>query len=124
VIDGDTIRLEGIGSVRLIGLDAPDVYRGVECFGREAADFADRLMPPGTRVRYRAGVERRDRYGRLLAYVWLPDGRMLNRLLVDEGYAQPLTIPPNVAFADSFQAGARAARQEDLGMWRSCRAAG
>ena len=51
-------------------------------------------MPLGIRVRYRVGVDERDRYGRLLAYVWLPDGRMLNRVMVQQGYAQPLTIPP------------------------------
>jgi micrococcal nuclease len=100
------------------------VYGGVECFGREASRFARRLLPVGTRVRYRLGVEERDRYGRRLAYVWLPDGRMLNRVMVDAGYAQPLTIPPNVEFAASFRRAARAARQSGLGLWRACGAAG
>ena len=120
VTDGDTVRLGGIGPVRLIGIDTPEVYGDVECFGREASRFAERLLPLGARVRYRVGVEERDRYGRLLAYVWLPDGRMLNRVMVDEGYAQPLTIPPNVAFADVFRAAARAARRADLGLWQAC----
>jgi micrococcal nuclease len=124
VTDGDTIQLGGIGPVRLIGIDTPEVYGGVECFGREASGFATRLLPLGTRVRYRVGVEARDRYDRLLAYVWLPDGRMLNRVLVNRGYAQPLTIPPNVAFADVFRAGARAARQAGRGLWQACRGAG
>ena len=124
VTDGDTIRLEGLGPVRLIGIDTPEVYGGVECFGREASEFVKRLLPVGTRVRYRVGVEERDRYGRLLAYVWLSDGRMLNRVLVNKGYAQPLTIPPNVDFARVFQAGARAAREAGLGLWRACGAAG
>ncbi len=69
VTDGDTIRLGELGSVRLIGIDTPEVYGGVECFGREASKFAARLLPLGTKVRYRVGVEERDRYGRLLAYV-------------------------------------------------------
>jgi micrococcal nuclease len=124
VTDGDTIHLGDLGSVRLIGIDTPEVYGSVECFGREASEFAKRLLPLGARVRYRVGVEERDRYGRLLAYVWLPDGRMLNRVMIDKGYAQPLTIPPNVAFADVFRAGARAARQAGLGLWRACGAAG
>jgi micrococcal nuclease len=81
-------------------------------------------LPLGTRVRYRVGVEERDRYGRLLAYVWLPDGRMFNRVMVAHGYAQPLTIPPNVRFADVFRAAARAARRARLGLWRSCGAGG
>jgi micrococcal nuclease len=122
VTDGDTIRLGDLGSVRLIGIDTPEVYGGVECFGREASTFARRLLPLGTRVRYRVGVEERDRYGRLLAYVWLPDGRMFNRVMVEQGYAQPLTIPPNVQFADVFRAAARAARRARLGLWRSCAA--
>ena len=120
VTDGDTIRLGGLGSVRLIGIDTPEVYGGVECFGREASSFARWLLPLGTRVRYRIGVDERDRYGRLLAYVWLPDGRMFNRVMVERGYAQPLTIPPNVQFADVFRAAARAARGARLGLWRSC----
>ncbi|MGH2839106.1 MAG: thermonuclease family protein [Thermoleophilaceae bacterium] len=120
VTDGDTIRLGELGPVRLIGIDTPEVYGGVECFGHEASDFARRLLPVGTRVRYRVGVEERDRYGRLLAYVWLPGGRMLNRVMVLKGYAQPLTIPPNVEFADVFRAAARAARRAGLGLWRAC----
>jgi micrococcal nuclease len=124
VTDGDTIHLGGLGSVRLIGIDTPEVYGGVECFGRKASDFAKRLLPLGTRVRYRVGVEERDRYGRLLAYVWLTDGRMVNRVMVEKGYAQPLTIPPNVEFADAFRAAARAARQAGLGLWQACGADG
>jgi micrococcal nuclease len=124
VTDGDTIRLGELGPVRLIGIDTPEVYGGEECFGREASAFAKRLLPIGTRVRYRLGVDERDPYGRLLAYVWLPDGRMLNRVLVDEGYAQPLTIPPNVDFAEAFRRAARAARQAGIGLWRACRAGG
>ena len=120
VTDGDTIRLGELGPVRLIGVDTPEVYGGSECFGREASDFARRLLPLGTRVRYRVGVDERDPYGRLLAYVWLPDGRMLNRVLVERGYAQPLPIAPNVDFADAFRRAARRARQAGLGLWRAC----
>ena len=120
VTDGDTIHLGDLGPVRLIGIDTPEVYGGEECFGREASEFAKRLLPLGTRVRYRPGVDERDPYGRLLAYVWLPDGRMLNRVLVERGYAQPLTIPPNVDFADAFRRAARAARQAGLGLWQAC----
>jgi micrococcal nuclease len=74
-----------------------------------------RLLPPGTRVRYRLGTERRDRYGRALAYVWLEDGRFLNALLVERGYAEPLTIPPNVEFAERFRDAAATARRAGLG---------
>ena len=107
--DGDTLWLSGIGKVRLIGVDTPEVYGGVECFGRRASGFVERIVPVGARVRYRLGIEERDRYGRALAYVWLADGRFLNRLLVARGYAQPLTVPPNVDYAQLFiQAAGRA----------------
>jgi micrococcal nuclease len=120
--DGDTFWLSGIGKVRLIGVDTPEVYGGVECFGRQASAFVRRLLPLGSRVRYRLGVEERDRYGRALAYVWLSDGRFLNRLLVARGYAQPLTIPPNDEYADMFVRSARRARASSRGLWgrRGC----
>ena len=119
VVDGDTVRLVGLGSVRLIGIDTPEVYGGrVECFGPEASAFARSVLRPGTRVRYRVGVEPRDRYGRLLAYVWLRDGRLLNALLAERGYATALTIPPNDEMAPRFRAAERRARGRRLGMWR------
>jgi micrococcal nuclease len=119
--DGDTLWLSGIGKVRLIGVDTPEVYGHVECFGRAASAFAERLLPPGTHVRYRLGVDPRDRYGRALAYVWLDDGRMFNELLAERGYATPLTIPPNVDYAYRFVAAARRARDAGRGLWQACR---
>jgi micrococcal nuclease len=119
--DGDTLWLSGIGKVRLIGVDTPEVYGGVECFGREASAFVERLVPLGARVSYRLGVEERDRYGRALAYVYLDDGRFLNLLLVRRGFAQPLTIPPNVEFSERFVAAARSARSAGRGLWASRR---
>ena len=120
--DGDTLYLSRIGKVRLIGVDTPEVYGGVECYGRQASAFVERVAPLGSRVRYRLGVEERDRYGRALAYVWLRDGRFLNRLLVGRGYAQPLTIPPNDAYADAFVEAALRARRASVGLWakRGC----
>ena len=115
--DGDTLHLSGLGSTRLIGVDTPEVYGGAECYGREASSFVERLAPPGTRVHYRLGVEPRDRYGRALAYVWLEDGRFLNLKLVQQGYAQVLTIPPNVDYAERFVAAQRKARNAERGLW-------
>jgi micrococcal nuclease len=115
--DGDTLWLSGVGKVRLIGVDTPEVFGETECFGREASAFVERLLPLGTRVRYVLGVEPRDRYGRALAYVYLEDGRLLNLLLARRGYAQPLTIPPNVDFAERFAAAARRARRAGRGLW-------
>jgi micrococcal nuclease len=117
VVDGDTVRLRGIGSVRLIGVDTPEVYGHVECFGPEASRYVKGLLPPGSPVRYSVGAEPRDRYGRLLAYVYLPDGGTLNRLLVTGGYATVLTIAPNDRYARAFGAAERAARAAHAGMW-------
>jgi micrococcal nuclease len=120
VTDGDTVRLVGLGRVRLIGIDTPEVFGGSECFGKEASAFVKGLLPPGRRVRYRVGIEPRDRYGRLLAYLWLEDGRFLNLMLAERGYALPLTIPPNVDYADRFVAAARRAREAKRGLWLAC----
>jgi micrococcal nuclease len=117
VTDGDTVRLSGLGRTRLIGVDTPEVYGGVECYGREASAFAKRHLRPGTRVRYQLGIEPRDRYGRALAYVWLEDGRFFNLMLVEQGYAKQLTIPPNVDYADEFRAAVRRAREAERGLW-------
>jgi micrococcal nuclease len=118
VIDGDTVELSRSGRARLIGVDTPEVYGGVECFGREASAFVKRRLS-GRRVRVRRGVEDRDRYGRLLVYLYV-DGRMFNAELVRRGYASPLTIPPNVEHADTFVRLARRAREQNVGLWRSC----
>jgi micrococcal nuclease len=115
--DGDTFYLSGIGKVRLIGIDTPEVYGESECFGRQASSFVERIVPVGARVRYRLGVEERDRYGRALAYVWLRDGRFLNRVLVAQGFAQPLTVPPNLEYEDLFVRAARRAREAGRGLW-------
>jgi len=117
VSDGDTIRLAGLGRVRLIGIDTPEVHGRVECFGPAAARFVRRLLPAGTPVRYRLGGDPRDRYGRVLAYVWLPDGRFLNELLVSRGYAEPLSIAPNLDYARRFEAKAGSARRARRGLW-------
>ena len=114
VVDGDTVRLAGLGPVRLIGIDTPEVFGGRECFGRQASAFAKRSLAPGAPVRYRVGAERRDRYGRLLAYVYLPDGRLFNELLAERGYATPLTIP-RVPVDDADDARRFAIMQSTLG---------
>ena len=118
MIDGDTVELSRSGRARLIGVDTPEVYGGVECFGREASAFAKRRLT-GRRVRVRRGVDDRDRYGRLLVYLHL-DGRMFNAELVREGYASPLTVPPNVEHAETFVRLAQRARERRLGLWRRC----
>jgi micrococcal nuclease len=117
VVDGDTVVIADLGSSRLIGVDTPEVFGGAECFGREASNFAKRVLQTGDRVSYRLGVEPRDRYGRELVYLWLEDGRMFNALLIERGYAQILTIPPNVEYAERFRRLAARARRDGVGLW-------
>jgi micrococcal nuclease len=128
-IDGDTFEVsvrDRRESVRFIGMDTPE--RGVPFFGAAAA-FTARQAPVGSRVFLEFDVERRDRFGRLLAYVWLdpPSARarpevrasMLNARLVARGLATILTIPPNVGYAEVFISLQRAARRLQRGLWGS-----
>jgi micrococcal nuclease len=124
VVDGDTVHLTGLGSVRLIGVDTPEVYGSVECFGPEASAFAKSVLRRGREVRYRVGTEAHDRYGRLLAYVWLTNGRLFNEMLVRRGYATTLTIHPNDQLAGRFSAAEADARRRRAGLWARAGCAG
>src|SRR4051812_41254883 len=126
VVDGDTIavRLGGRDErVRYIGVDTPESVKPgtpVQCFAHAAATENARLVA-GERIKLVRDVEERDRFGRLLAYVYrLRDGQFVNAELVRRGYARPLTIPPNVRFADRFAGLARAARAAGRGLWSAC----
>jgi micrococcal nuclease len=127
VVDGDTIRVRLGGReerVRYIGIDTPESVKPgtpVQCYAKHAAR-ANAALVAGRRVRLVGDAEARDRYGRLLAYVYrVPDGAFVNAALVRDGYARTMTIPPNVAHADQFATLARGARQAGRGLWRSCR---
>jgi micrococcal nuclease len=117
VADGDTVKLAGLGSSRIIGVDTPEVYGGVECYGREASAFTKSVLTPGRTVYYVHGTERTDRYGRDLVYLWLPSGKFFNALLLKRGFAVTLTIPPNVEYADLFRRLAARARKAGRGLW-------
>jgi micrococcal nuclease len=127
VVDGDTVvvRIRGHDeTVRLIAIDTPetvDQRRPVMCFGKEASAESRRLLPAGTPVRLVRDVEGRDGYDRLLAYVYrATDGLFVNLALAAEGYAQALTIAPNVAHADEVAAAVADARRHKRGLWGVC----
>ena len=123
VIDGDTIELTDGRLVRYIGIDSPEVRRredhrwvvSPEPFGL-AAQEANKRLVQGKRVRLEYDVETRDRYGRILAYVYV-DGQMVNERLVEDGDARVLTIPPDVKYADRFRRLAEDARRAHRGVW-------
>lgn len=146
VSDGDTVLILLNGteeSVRLIGVDTPEKFKSakltkdaeesplsvteIQEFGEQASAFAEDLLS-GREVYVQPGVEERDRYGRLLAYIYLPepDGEwdfggetftQVNLELARAGWADPLTIPPNVDFSEEYVAAVREARGAGRGMW-------
>jgi len=126
VVDGDTIKIRTgsrLDTVRYIGMDTPESVKPgtpVQCFAHAASSENVRLVG-GQEVRLRVGAEPRDRYGRLLAYVYrVRDGRLVNAALLAGGYAHTLTIPPNDALAPQFARIEGAARAQGRGLWRAC----
>lgn len=127
VVDGDTLVVDADGvdeRVRLIGINTPesvDRNRPVMCFGKEASAHLEELLPEGTPVRLERDVEARDRYDRLLAYVYrAADGEFVNLAMVRDGFAQQYTFPPNVAHTEQFGDAERVARRGGVGLWSAC----
>jgi micrococcal nuclease len=126
VVDGDTIHVDLGGTdetVRYIGIDTPESVKPdtpVQCFAKQAAAANARLVR-GQDVRLRFDAERRDRFGRLLAYVFRSDdGTFVNEQLVRDGDARPLRIAPNTRYAARFRSLAAEARAADRGLWKAC----
>lgn len=128
VTDGDTIRVSGGDfddeNVRLIGIDTPEVegpYTDAECFGTKASARARTLMPEGSEVELVLDVQTRDRFDRVLAYVYRArDGLFVNAAMVRGGFATAITIPPNVEHAVRFRRLEREARDDGRGLWGAC----
>ena len=127
VIDGDTLLVTGLPGtelVRLIGINAAETGKGRtirECFGAESARWLEEPTPPGTPLRLEFDVGERDRFGRLLAYAYRAKGTFVNADLVANGYAQTMTIPPNVRHEKLLREAQRRARSEDRGLRSACR---
>ena len=126
VVDGDTVVVRTGGHeerVRYIGVDTPESVKPgtpVQCFAK-AASAANKRLVQGQEVRLVGDAEARDRYGRMLAYVYRKrDGLFVNAELVRRGYAKPMTIPPNVAHALELRRLATTARREGRGLWSRC----
>ncbi len=123
-VDGDTVYVEYHGreiDVRLIGVDTPetvDPSQPVGCYGPQASHFTQRMLT-GQPIRMEFDVERHDRYGRVLAYIWLRD-RLFNERLVAQGYAVVSTYPPNVRYESRFEAAQAIAIRGDRGLWGAC----
>ncbi len=127
VIDGDTVDLEIDGErerARLIGIDTPESVSHtdpVQCYGVEASDALTGLLPPGTTVRIERDTEPRDRFGRILLYLYrAEDDLFINRHMVEQGFAEVLFFDPNTAYEVEFTRIRNQARSESLGLWGSC----
>jgi micrococcal nuclease len=124
VVDGDTVDVtveDGEERVRLIGLDAPETHsprEPVQCFGADATRRAQQLLDGQdvfVELDPTQGV--RDRYGRLLGYLWLADGRLFNLEMVAEGYAFEYTYDRPYKYQAEFQQAERDAQAQQGGLW-------
>lgn len=113
VIDGNTIELDNGLQVRLIGVDTPAPE---DVFGVEALDFVTSILTD-IDVYLEFDEQREDQDGRQLAYVWLPDGQMVNAAMVREGMAEIVANPPNIKYVDTFAALLKTAWEDRRGMW-------
>jgi micrococcal nuclease len=127
VIDGDTVELS-IGAVteraRLLGIDAPESVSPKvpdQCFGAEASQALHDLLPPGAGVRIERDTESRDRYGRLLLYLYrADDGLFVNQWMLESGLADAMAFEPNTTFAVPFEAARSQAEATGTGLWGQC----
>lgn len=126
ISDGDTVVIQD-GSdnqykIRFIGIDAPESRnvgnrKQVQVFGSEAKNHLKKLLF-NKKIRLEFDVQKIDRYGRTLAYVYLENGVFLNQYLVQKGYARMATFPPNIKYVDIFRKSEEKARKNKLGMWK------
>ena len=117
ITDGDTFwaRCPDDIKVRLLLIDAPE--RDQFPFGRQAKAAIEKLLPLRSRVALELDVQSTDRYGRTLAYVFLPDGQMVNEEMAREGYAIALVYPPNVRYVERIRKAVVQARAARRGLW-------
>ena len=137
VVDGDTLKIRYWGkeeSIRLIGIDTPESrvnkktkrdakrsgqdIKTIIAMGKRATEYVESRVKPGDLITIEFDVEQRDRYGRLLGYVYLSNGKVLNEEIIKAGYANVMTIPPNVKYKDRFLKAYKEARERKMGLWR------
>jgi len=119
VIDGDTIVIEGGEIVRYIGINSPETGQDKDdCFAQEAFN-ANKELIEGKEVKLEKDVSERDKYGRLLRYVWVDD-IFVNEYLVRYGYALSVKYPPDIKYAEQFDSLEKQAQEENIGLWSLC----
>ena len=116
VIDGDTIVIEGGHHIRYIGIDAPELRPQEEYYGQEAWQ-ANRALVEGRKVQLEKDISEMDRHGRLLRYVYVND-IFINAWLVEHGYADAKSYPPDTKYQEYFGHLEELAKEENIGIWR------
>lgn len=121
VIDGDTIILSDNSKVRYIGINSPEMEKNgkIECFAQNAKNF-NRQLVENQIVSLEKDVSDKDKYGRLLRYVYL-DGTLINEILVSQGFAKADNIVPDTKYASIFKQVEQEARQDNRGLWKECK---
>ena len=125
VIDGDTVEVNlngNLQTVRYIGIDTPETKhpsKPIECFGPEASRFNEELIT-GMQVLLEKDTTDKDRYGRLLRYVWIEKVGLVNQILVENGYARVSTYPPDVKYESLLIAAESLAQADGIGRWSAC----
>ncbi len=136
VVDGDTLKIRYWGkeeSIRLIGIDTPESrvnkktkrdakrsgqdLKTIIAMGKKATEYVESLINQGDLITIEFDAQQRDRYGRLLGYVYLSNGKMLNEEIVKAGYANVMTIPPNIKYKDRFLEAYQEAEENKRGLW-------
>jgi micrococcal nuclease len=119
VHDGDTVSViidQRREKVRLIGIDAPEI--GQKPWGERAKKYLETLLSSsGWKVRLEFDVDKRDKYGRILAYLWTTHGEMINLLMLKGGYAMLFTFPPDIKYVDDLRTAQREAKDSRVGIW-------
>jgi micrococcal nuclease len=115
VSDGDSVTCHPYGRVRLLSIDAPELSTGE--VGIKAREELLSIMPVGTKVTAETDVRVKDKYGRLLAYLFLPGGQLVNERMAESGYATTLVYAPNVKYAGRIRAAVTRARRANRGFW-------
>jgi micrococcal nuclease len=137
IIDGDTLKIRYKGkkeSIRLIGIDTPETRKNNKAYrdakisgkdidaiisqGKKATSYVKSLVKKGDMIQIEFDIQTRDKYGRFLGYVYLKGEKMLNEEIVKAGYANLMTIPPNVKYQERFLKAYRKARKNNKGLWR------
>lgn len=128
VIDGDTIEIESGEHVRYIGVDTPETVhpkKSIQCFGKEASN-KNKALVEGKEVYLEKDISDKDRYGRLLRYIYLPNPDapeeviFVDEYLIEQGYGTVITYPPDVKYHKQLLAAQKTAQEEKRGLWGAC----